>query len=213
MSLKGLREQKKARTRSDLAGAAYELVREHGMESLTAEAIAERAGVSRRTFFNYFPSVESALTSTVSDFFEVLGQRLEERPVDEPLMESLGCMADGETDPQLLERITVMGAMGESSLQARRMLQEFTHDWLEWFEGHLRSRLGPDADDLYVTALATAVVAAAESSVRVWARSTGGQITPSTVTEFQTLLARSLNLLRTGFDIESATPTSPAKDR
>lgn len=36
--------------------AAAELVRERGYEAMTYDAVAERAGVSRRTVFNYFPT-------------------------------------------------------------------------------------------------------------------------------------------------------------
>jgi AcrR family transcriptional regulator len=209
---RGLREEKKARTRADLADAAYRLVREHGMRSLTADAIADRAGVSRRTFFNYFPSVESALTYTVSDFFEALSAQLEARPTNEPLMESLDHMADGVTDPELLERITVMGAMGEASPQARRMLREFTYEWLEWFETYIAARIGKDADDLYVSALATALIAASESAVRVWGRRTAGAITPQTIALFRDLLGQSLRLLQTGFDPASIA-NAQMKDR
>ena len=50
-----LREAKKDATRARLAEATYEIVRTQGPDHLTAEAVATMAGVSRRTFFNYFP--------------------------------------------------------------------------------------------------------------------------------------------------------------
>ena len=56
----GLREQKKARAREALAKAALELFSSQGFEHTTVDAIAERAGVSRRSFFRYFPTKESA---------------------------------------------------------------------------------------------------------------------------------------------------------
>ncbi|MFE2185276.1 TetR/AcrR family transcriptional regulator [Streptomyces sp. NPDC059455] len=57
----GLRERKKAATRQSLHDAAVLLAAEHGVESLTVEAIADAATVSRRTFSNYFASKEQAL--------------------------------------------------------------------------------------------------------------------------------------------------------
>jgi AcrR family transcriptional regulator len=57
----GLRERKKLETRSALARAAVELVVERG-SSVTVEDIAAAAGVSARTFFNYFPTKEHAIT-------------------------------------------------------------------------------------------------------------------------------------------------------
>jgi AcrR family transcriptional regulator len=50
----GLRERKKLGTRWALSDAALELALERGLENVTREDIANRAGVSLRTFSNYF---------------------------------------------------------------------------------------------------------------------------------------------------------------
>ncbi|RSN52089.1 MULTISPECIES: TetR/AcrR family transcriptional regulator [Actinomadura] len=52
----GLRERKKRATHAALVEAAVRLAAEHGVENVTVEAISEAAGVSPRTFFNYFAS-------------------------------------------------------------------------------------------------------------------------------------------------------------
>ncbi|MFE5777363.1 TetR/AcrR family transcriptional regulator [Brachybacterium sp. NPDC056505] len=57
----GLRERKKRQARADMHRAALELVAEHGLDSVTVEMIAERAGISPRTFFNHWASKESAV--------------------------------------------------------------------------------------------------------------------------------------------------------
>jgi len=57
----GLRERKKLKTRSAIEWAAVQVVLEHGYEAATVEAIARRADVSLRTFFNYFPSKDVAI--------------------------------------------------------------------------------------------------------------------------------------------------------
>lgn len=44
-----------------LRTAAVELVREHGLVDTTVAEIADRAGVSRRTFFNYYACKEDAV--------------------------------------------------------------------------------------------------------------------------------------------------------
>lgn len=57
----GLRDAKKRSTRRALGTAARDLVLEHGLDAVTIEQIAGVAGVSVRTFFNYFESKEVAI--------------------------------------------------------------------------------------------------------------------------------------------------------
>lgn len=57
----GLRERQRRETLHQLHEAALALALEGGLHAATVDAIAERAGVSRRTFFNYYPSKEDAI--------------------------------------------------------------------------------------------------------------------------------------------------------
>ena len=54
----GLREDKRERTRRELARTAYELVTVYGLDQVTIEQVVDRIPVSRRTFFNYFSCKE-----------------------------------------------------------------------------------------------------------------------------------------------------------
>ena len=66
----GLRERKKIKARLAIERAALELVLERGYDGTTVEDICERAEVSKKTFFNYFPSKAAVVTGRVSEFPE-----------------------------------------------------------------------------------------------------------------------------------------------
>ena len=190
-----LRDRKREQTRRALAGAAYAIVRDGGVDAVTADAVAERAGVSRRTFFNYFPSVESVLTASVADFFEALSNRLTERPTDEDVLTSVLAVVDEPGDLSLVERIGVLAAAGETSPHAKGLILAEFHTWLDWFEAWLRERVGPGPTDLHVATLAGAILGCGEASIRVWSRSVvAGEEPPA----FHLVLAESLGHLRSG---------------
>lgn len=85
----GRREQKKRDTRQAIRNAALDLAMENGLKNLTVEAIAQTAGVSPRTFFNYFPSKEDALVTQAAESSEQVRRLLLARPVHESPMTAL----------------------------------------------------------------------------------------------------------------------------
>ncbi len=85
----GLRERKKAETRSALGGAALSLSLEKGVEAVTADDIAAAANVSPRTFRNYFAGKEEALVAGFRAILDGYVDELAARPVDEPILTSL----------------------------------------------------------------------------------------------------------------------------
>ncbi len=85
----GLRERKKADTRRALSDAALKLAFDHGLENVTREAIAELAGVSLRTFNNYFTGKYEALAYRQTERLRRSISALRERPTDEPLWTSI----------------------------------------------------------------------------------------------------------------------------
>ena len=79
----GLRERKKEETRRAVHEAAMRLAVERGFEALTVDAIAEAAGISRRTFSNYFTGKEEALLYKGERRTSDLVHALRERPAHE----------------------------------------------------------------------------------------------------------------------------------
>jgi TetR/AcrR family transcriptional regulator, cholesterol catabolism regulator len=68
----GRRERKKRESEQRIRTTALQLFREKGYEATTVEEIAERADVSKGTFFNYFPRKDSLLEALAQDLVEEL---------------------------------------------------------------------------------------------------------------------------------------------
>lgn len=59
--VKTYRERKKERIRETIAQSAWRLFQEQGFDTTTIDQIAEESGISRRTYFRYFPTKESVV--------------------------------------------------------------------------------------------------------------------------------------------------------
>lgn len=199
----GLRERKKAQTATELVDAAYALLADGGVEAMTAEAIADRAGVSRRTFFNYFPTLDAVLVRGVADLLAEVCVALGELPADEPLLESLTRLTTAPAQEALLHRVAILGAAGTNSPHTRTVLHTAMLDWLDWLIAFVRARLPAGSDELYAVSLATAIVSAAQAAIIRWADETSADLSPEGVAAFRATLATSMNYFRRGFD---ATP-------
>lgn len=73
-------DEHRHRQRSQIVGAALELIGEHGLTGVTMAALARRARVSRPTLYHYFHDLEQVLLAWVSDevggFLDDLDARL-----------------------------------------------------------------------------------------------------------------------------------------
>lgn len=81
----GLRERKKRETRIALSWAAVRLTVERGYGNVRIEDIAAEAGVSLRTFRNYFDSKADAIAAREVDRSLRIAEELRARPAGEPL--------------------------------------------------------------------------------------------------------------------------------
>ncbi|QNH96385.1 TetR/AcrR family transcriptional regulator [Corynebacterium anserum] len=84
-----LRERKKAETRDRLARASVELLLEQGIDQTTIAEITARAGVSTRTFHNYFAHRDDPFLHYIEGFFQRLGASIESYPNPTPVIEML----------------------------------------------------------------------------------------------------------------------------
>lgn len=163
----GRRELNKARTRRAMVDAARELARERGLEDVTAEDIADRAGVSRRTFFNYFTGIEGVVAAGLAEPLERMADALRRRPAEEePLVAIRAALREEPIGAEIL--LGWLPTTPGRSLRGQDLRLRVWQYHEEWLVDVLRGRLGDDDDDLRVRSLAAAVMAMFESVQRAW---------------------------------------------
>ena len=160
-----------------LEEAAAELFLEQTYAGTTIDQIAARAGVSRNTFFNYFPSKSDLLWV---DFDETMARLGDELAAVDPQASTMDAVRRAITAvaashpansvPWALTQYELMGTREElqASGLARFMKQSAV------LEAYVRSRLG-ESDALRSQAIAFAVLAAAAAAAGVWARAGVGR--------------------------------------
>ena len=174
MTVEGLRERKKERTRDAIRDAAQALFLLHGFGGTTVDDIAEAADVSPRTFFRYFTSKEAVLFSRFDETLDLLGEFLDSRPADEPVAVTLRAASDqfasleGAVDG---DRSTFDLFRGSDALHARYLesffrLEAITATWIA-------SRTNLPAHDILPRTIAAVLASGARVALDVWAESPG----------------------------------------
>lgn len=177
----GLRERKKEATRKALREAALRLAVERGPDQVRVEDIAEAAGVSPRTYNNYFASREQAIVAAVTADREArIAAALASRPAGVRL-------ADAVTEA-VVEQYTNTGEREQEALlmiTSRTALRDAFLDTTAWIEPPLTAviaeRIG-DAEAHTARVLAASVAAAVRIALEGWLRptgSSGGLVVPS----------------------------------
>ncbi|KOT30707.1 TetR family transcriptional regulator [Streptomyces rimosus subsp. rimosus] len=165
----GLRERKKQATREALREAALRLAVERGPDQVRVEDIAEAAGVSPRTYNNYFASREQAIVSAVTADREVrIAAAVAARPAGVRL-------ADAVTEA-VVEQYTNTGEREHEALlliATRTALRDAFLDTTAGIEHPLTEviaeRLG-DAGAHTARVLAASVTAAVRIALESWLR-------------------------------------------
>lgn len=88
-------------TEQRLRKAALELFREHGYDDVTITQIAERAGITRRTFFRYFPDKREVLFAGSERLPAALAEAILAAGATDPLTAVLDALR--EVGTQLVE--------------------------------------------------------------------------------------------------------------
>jgi AcrR family transcriptional regulator len=169
------RDLQKEQTRLDLALAAFELARDHGLAQVRVPQIAAAVGVSTRTFNNYFVSKEAAIVWPASLRAGQLAGNLGDRPPAESLEDALVASVAGlygESGPVGLpagwqDEFRVLVA-AEPALQGEYLKAASAAEGA--LARAIARRTGTAADELYPLVLASVAVAAERAAVLFWVR-------------------------------------------
>ncbi|WP_198586822.1 TetR/AcrR family transcriptional regulator [Glycomyces xiaoerkulensis] len=148
----GLRERKKAATKAALGEAAFRLaVAEGAIDAVSADDIAAEAGVSTRTFHNYFHSKEEAFLHDFNELTRALLDDLRERSKVQPIWEAL---RDSCVGLRLNERydLHVLQCKDELVRNSPTLITHQAGQFMELFTdavGIVAEATGTRGDDLY----------------------------------------------------------------
>ena len=92
----GLREAKKLATRQQIAAVAMRLFVQRGFDHVTVAEVAQAAGVSEKTVFNYFPSKEDLFFDEAPERLAALADGIRSRPVEETVLRAMRRLQLGE---------------------------------------------------------------------------------------------------------------------
>ena len=170
----GLRERKKQQTREALSWAALRLAVDRGLSNVLVEDIAAEAGVSPRTYNNYFSSKAEAITWRHLDRARRTADLLRARPSGEPLWESItyavvAQAGDERASPEPEWTAGVRLMLSEPELRGEFLKASATAE-RECAEA-IAERTGTDPGrDLYPWLVAAAVSAAIRVANEQWLR-------------------------------------------
>lgn len=166
----GLRAQKKADTRRRLAAIALELAAARGLHGFTVADVAAEAGVSARTFFNYFRTKEEALFRYDEEELAAFAAALVARPADEhPVMALVATVTPSEdraADVIGTWRLRQRLVEREPALLPHHLaaIAELEHRLTE----AMAERLGSAPDDPFPVVVVSAVMGTVRATLGWW---------------------------------------------
>ncbi|WP_233517778.1 mycofactocin system transcriptional regulator [Geodermatophilus marinus] len=160
----------RADTRARVEQVALDLFTRRGFEQVTADEIAEAAGISRRTFFRHFATKADAVWGDFASHVARLDRLLGAADDGQPVLASI-CAAyvqvndyAAEDLPVLRQRMTMI--LREPALQAHSQVRYADVDRV--VARHVADRTGERPDALLPRLVATSSRAAATTAFEVW---------------------------------------------
>src|SRR5919198_2099989 len=201
----GIRETKKLQTRQEIAAKAMGLFARRGFDHVTVAEVAEAAGVSEKTVFNYFPTKEDLFWDEVPEREAAMVDAVRNRRPGESIPAALERLQAGSCD-----RLSSPGfAVFARTIEESRALQAKELELMARYTDALASVI---ADELGVHELDARVAANVLVSVQ-WqhfrnarAHALAGRHGPPAARRLRSELKRAYRLLEHGLSQLDAVP-------
>ncbi|MFF3468678.1 mycofactocin system transcriptional regulator [Streptomyces sp. NPDC001984] len=185
---------------AELSHVALQLFTERGFAETTVDDIATACGISRRTFFRYFPSKNDLPWGDFDALVERMRRHLHDTPQEVPLVDALreAVIEFNRFPPGEIEdhRLRMSLLLNVPTLVAHSTLRYAS--WRQAIAEYAARRLRVPEDDMHPQVIAWATLAASLSAYEQWLKHEGADL--------PTLLRTAFDVLGTTFSGQHAKP-------
>jgi AcrR family transcriptional regulator len=173
MTVPGLRERKKQKTKASIQREALRLFKRRGYDETTIEDIAAAAEISPSTFFNYFPTKEDVVVYDEYDpqVFAALTEHLAGESLAQSIKRVIRMLGGVFVSDR--ENIYERAKLSLEVPELRARIWEEVEKARDLFASILASRTGRDTSDFEIRIIAMALVAVAFEASTEWVRQGG----------------------------------------
>jgi AcrR family transcriptional regulator len=165
--------RRRARIASEIERAALELFATRSPDDVTVEEIAHAAGVSRRTFFRYFPSRDDVLTALPMRHIERLCARFEARPANEGVLQAYIAAVIEEEAAGVQDELILH--WGHVMLPAMPVQDRIANAMVDAYGASIAARTGLDPSEPRVQVWAAAIASTSSFAFMRWLDSGGSR--------------------------------------
>ncbi len=156
--------------RAEVAAVAIDLFLQRGFDNTTVEQIAAAAGMSRSSFFRYFPTKEDVVVGDLVDYGQQILDALTTRPDTEPTWTALRMALEPIIDTSDVDRARQTSRMFTETPTLRARHYEKTMTWQAMLIPEVTRRLGIDesSHDPRPAALTSCALACLDAAIATW---------------------------------------------
>lgn len=196
------REANKVRTREAVVQALRTLVEDEPVAEITVDRLAAEAGISRRTFFNYYAGIPAVLVEIFSVYAEQMVAGVDTGLLlQDPLAALRSLVTSGGVDGDFLGWMAAINCHDTTAEGAVAVERTVWGELGAWLDTRLSDLFPAETDPLYLTTLAASVMHAFAAAEQEWLlgldRPT--RLTDADLTSFADHLDRALGHLARGW--------------